>query len=85
MADAGTCVDGSGTGGGASAAELAACASWTSLGGGWVASGEPCGGVAAVTGADNLVTNPSFESPMLSAVDCSGSHDNQADGNCLYK
>ena len=79
------CVDGNGAGGGATPAELADCTSWSSLGGGWTASGEPCGGIASITGAENLVMNPSFESPALSAVDCTGNYDNEVDGHCMYK
>jgi len=69
-----TCVDAT-TGGGATSAELAECATWSAQGGGWSASGEPCGGVAAITGVASLVQNGGFETPSLATADCQGKTD----------
>lgn len=80
------CVDAT-AGGGASAAELSECTSWTSQGGGWTASGEPCGGVEAIAGSANLVQNGDFETPSLATTDCMGGHDSsfRGDDHCQYK
>eukprot|EP01046_Picozoa_sp_COSAG06_P004212 COSAG06_NODE_174_length_21223_cov_8.836158_13_plen_701_part_00 len=80
------CVDAT-TGGGASEAELAECTTWVAQGGAWTASGEPCGGVAAITGASNLVQNGGFELPSLAIADCQGGYDSsfRGDDHCQYK
>lgn len=80
------CVDAT-YGGGANEAELSECTSWTSQGGGWTASGEPCGGIEAITGSANLIQNGDFETPTLASVDCMGGHDSSFRGadHCQYK
>jgi hypothetical protein len=82
-----TCVDAT-TGGGASPAELADCSTWTRQGGGWRASGEPCGGITAITGGvESLVQNGGFELPSLATAFCMGGHDSsfRGDDHCQYK
>lgn len=79
------CVDAT-TGGGADEAELSECTTWSSQGGGWTASAEPCGGIESVAGV-NLIQNGDFESPSLATVDCMGGHDSsfRGDDHCQYK
>ena len=61
------CVDAT-TGGGATPAELADCTTWAGQGGRWTASGEACGGIAAITGSANLVQNGPFNFYLRNVV-----------------